>query len=133
VTGLVSSPARAEFVGKSKGAVGALDRTDPRFKRCTPPVPDGSKAILRGWEAAGRSRWWPNTRRLNGGKLADYAVSSRRRNRVPAQLPVAGRGRHAGLLWRVVGLSPQLHGQARRDRSAEAMLQRAGARAARPC
>jgi acrylyl-CoA reductase (NADPH)/3-hydroxypropionyl-CoA dehydratase/3-hydroxypropionyl-CoA synthetase len=72
VTGLVSSPARAEFV-TLKGAVGAIDRTDQRFASLYTPVPDGADAAFA-WEAAGevlRDEY----KRLNKGKLADYAVS----------------------------------------------------------
>jgi len=73
VTGLVSSPARAEFV-KSKGAVGALDRTDPRFKSLFTAVPDGGKADWAAWEQAGEALV-SEYKAMNGGKLADYAVS----------------------------------------------------------
>ena len=77
VTGLVSSPARAEFV-KSRGAVGALDRTDPRFQSLFTPVPDGSpenpRADWAAWEQAGEALV-AEYKALNGGRLADYAVS----------------------------------------------------------
>ena len=71
-TGLVSSPARAAFV-RERGAVGALDRTDPRFKALLTAVPEDA-AEARAWEAAG-APLLDEYRSMNGGKLADYAVS----------------------------------------------------------
>ncbi len=71
-TGLVSSPARAAFV-RERGAVGALDRTDPRFKALFTAVPEDATAA-RAWEAAG-APLLDEYRAMNGGKLADYAVS----------------------------------------------------------
>jgi acrylyl-CoA reductase (NADPH)/3-hydroxypropionyl-CoA dehydratase/3-hydroxypropionyl-CoA synthetase len=73
VTGMVSSPARADFV-KERGAVGSIDRTDPRFKALFTSVPDGDKSDWAAWEKAG-APMVEEYRRLNGGKLADYAVS----------------------------------------------------------
>jgi len=71
-TGLVSSAARAAFVG-AQGAVGALDRTDPRFAKSFRAVPE-NPAEWAGWEAEGEPLL-AEYRRLNGGKLADFAVS----------------------------------------------------------
>jgi len=71
-TGLVSSSARAAFV-REKGAVGTLDRTDPRFKALFTAVPEDA-AEARAWEAAG-APLLDEYRRMNDGKLADYAVS----------------------------------------------------------
>ncbi len=71
-TGLVSSDKRAEFV-KTQGAVGALNRTEPRFKdlfTAVPEDPDQAKA----WERAGEALV-AEYERLNGGKRADYVVS----------------------------------------------------------
>ncbi|OYQ28753.1 acetyl-CoA synthetase [Sandarakinorhabdus cyanobacteriorum] len=90
VTGLVSSPARAEFV-KSKGAVGALDRTDPRFKALFTPVPDGSKDDWAAWEAAGEALV-AEYKALNGGKLADYAVSHAGETAFPRSFQLLGDG-----------------------------------------
>jgi NADPH:quinone reductase-like Zn-dependent oxidoreductase len=70
VTGGVSSESRARFIG-TQGAVGALDRTDPRFKSLYTPVPENDPA---GWEAAGQPLL-DEYRRQNGGRLADYVVS----------------------------------------------------------
>ena len=48
-------------------------RTDPRFAGLYPSVPDGADAA-RAWEAAG-APLVAEYKRLNNGKLADYAVS----------------------------------------------------------
>jgi len=72
VTGLVSSPQRANFV-RSQGAVGAIDRTDPRFASCFTAVPEDPVAA-RAWEAQGLVLL-EEYQKLNGGALADYAVS----------------------------------------------------------
>jgi len=90
VTGLVSSPARAEFV-KSKGAVGALDRTDPRFKSLFTSVPDGSKSDWAAWEQAGEALV-AEYKALNGGKLADYAVSHAGETAFPRSFQLLGDG-----------------------------------------
>jgi len=71
-TGLVSSKARAEFVA-GQGAVGAIDRTDPRWAAAFTAVPEDSEAA-RAWEAAGLPIV-EEYRRLNGGRLADHVVS----------------------------------------------------------
>jgi len=90
VTGLVSSPARAEFV-KSKGAVGALDRTDTRFKSLFTSVPDGTKADWAAWEQAGGALV-AEYKALNGGKLADYAVSHAGETAFPRSFQLLGDG-----------------------------------------
>ena len=71
-TGLVSSAERAAFVG-GQGAVGTLDRKDARFAALFTMVPEDA-AAARAWEAAG-APLLEEYRRLNGGALADYAVS----------------------------------------------------------
>ena len=71
-TGLVSSADRAAFVA-GQGAVGTLDRKDPRFAALFTVVPE-DPAEARAWEAAG-APLLDEYRRLNGGALADYAVS----------------------------------------------------------
>ncbi len=71
-TGLVSSAARAAFVAQ-KGAVGALDRTDPRWAAAFRAVPENA-AEWAAWEAEGEGLL-AEYRALNGGRLADYAVS----------------------------------------------------------
>jgi acrylyl-CoA reductase (NADPH)/3-hydroxypropionyl-CoA dehydratase/3-hydroxypropionyl-CoA synthetase len=72
VTGLVSSPARAEAIAR-QGAVGALDRKDARFADLFTIVPEDADAA-RAWEAAG-APLVAEYERLNGGKRADYVVS----------------------------------------------------------
>jgi acrylyl-CoA reductase (NADPH)/3-hydroxypropionyl-CoA dehydratase/3-hydroxypropionyl-CoA synthetase len=71
-TGLVSSPARAAFV-TSLGAAGAIDRKDPALAGLFRPVPDDPDAA-RAWEAEG-GPLLARYRELNGGRLADFAVS----------------------------------------------------------
>lgn len=72
VTGLVSSNERADFV-KSQGAIGALNRKDPRFADHYGKIPDDPDTA-RGWEADGEAMV-EEYKRLNNGKLADYIVS----------------------------------------------------------
>ncbi len=72
VTGLVSSPARADFIA-AQGAVGALDRKDARFADLFTTVPE-DLIDARAWEAAG-APFVAEYERLNGGKRADYVVS----------------------------------------------------------
>ena len=72
VTGLVSSPARADFIA-AQGATGALDRKDARFADLFSIVPDDADEA-RAWEAAG-APLIAEYERLNGGKRADYVVS----------------------------------------------------------
>ncbi len=72
VTGLVSNQSRADFI-VNQGAVGAIDRKDPRFVGLFGIVPDDLDAA-RAWEAAGQPLV-EAFKALNGGKLADYVVS----------------------------------------------------------
>jgi acrylyl-CoA reductase (NADPH)/3-hydroxypropionyl-CoA dehydratase/3-hydroxypropionyl-CoA synthetase len=72
VTGLVSSPARADFV-RSKGAVGAIDRTSPDLAGLFTPVPEDPEDAIA-WETRGAALV-DAYRGLNGGNLADYVVS----------------------------------------------------------
>ncbi len=73
VTGLVSSPARADFITGQQGAVGAIDRKDMRFAALYSTVPE-DPIEAREWEAAG-APLVAEYEALNGGKLADYVVS----------------------------------------------------------
>ena len=73
VTGLVSNPERAAFITTQQGAVGAIDRKDPRFAALFTTVPEAPDAA-RAWEAAG-APLVAEYRALNDGKLADYVVS----------------------------------------------------------
>jgi acrylyl-CoA reductase (NADPH) / 3-hydroxypropionyl-CoA dehydratase / 3-hydroxypropionyl-CoA synthetase len=72
VTGLVSSAARADFIA-TQGAVGAIDRKDPRFAELFAIVPEDAEDA-RAWEAAGVPLV-AEYEKLNGGKRADYVVS----------------------------------------------------------
>lgn len=71
-TGLVSSPERARFVER-QGAVGAIDRRDPRWADAFVPVPE-DPAEWAAWEAAGEPILQAY-RALNNGVLADHVVS----------------------------------------------------------
>jgi len=73
VTGLVSNPERAAFITGVQGAVGAIDRKDPRFAELFTTVPEDADEA-RAWEAAG-APLIAEYEALNGGKRADYVVS----------------------------------------------------------
>jgi len=87
VTGLVSSAERAAYV-VSEGAVGAIDRRDPRWASAFTAVPEEDPA---GWEAAGEPIL-AEYRRLNGGRLADYAVSHAGETAFPRSFQLLGEG-----------------------------------------
>jgi acrylyl-CoA reductase (NADPH)/3-hydroxypropionyl-CoA dehydratase/3-hydroxypropionyl-CoA synthetase len=72
VTGLVSSAERADAIAK-EGAVGAIDRKDPALSGCFTPAPDDPAEVAT-WEKAGEPLL-ARYREINGGRLADYAVS----------------------------------------------------------
>ena len=72
VTGLVSSLARVAAV-KAEGAVGAIDRTDPRFAAAFTAMPE-DPAQWAAWVTAGEPLL-DAYRAINDGQLADYAVS----------------------------------------------------------
>jgi len=73
VTGLVSSTDRAAFITGQQGAVGAINRKDPRFADLYTTVPEDADEARR-WEAAGQPLV-EEYKALNHGKLADYVVS----------------------------------------------------------
>jgi acrylyl-CoA reductase (NADPH)/3-hydroxypropionyl-CoA dehydratase/3-hydroxypropionyl-CoA synthetase len=73
VTGLVSSAERARFITEVQGAVGAINRKDPRFADLFTPVPEDPAEALA-WEAAG-APLIAAFKAINGGQLADYVVS----------------------------------------------------------
>lgn len=123
VTGGVSSPARAEFV-KTQGAVGALDRTEPRFKGLYTPVPEDDPA---GWEAAGQPLL-DEFRRQNGGRLADYAVSHAGETAFPRSFQLLAEGGALTFYGASSGYHLTFVGK-RGHAAPEAMLERAGARA----
>ena len=73
VTGLISSPDRAKFITGEQGAVGAINRKEPRFAALYTVVPEPAEEALA-WEAAG-APLIDEYKGLNDGKLADYVVS----------------------------------------------------------
>jgi acrylyl-CoA reductase (NADPH)/3-hydroxypropionyl-CoA dehydratase/3-hydroxypropionyl-CoA synthetase len=72
VTGLVSSPTRADFI-RGMGAVGAIDRTSGDLAALFTAVPEDPEAAIA-WEESG-APLLKAYEDLNGGKLADYVVS----------------------------------------------------------
>ena len=123
VTGGVSSPARAEFIG-TQGAVGALDRTDARFKSLYTPVPETDVA---GWEAAGQPLL-DEYARQNGGRLADYAVSHAGETAFPRSFQLLAEGGTLAFYGASSGYHLTFVGKPG-STPPETMLQRAGARA----
>jgi len=88
-TGLVSSDERAEFVA-AQGAVGAINRKDPRFAGLFTVIPEDREAA-RAWEAAG-APLLDAYRDLNGGALADYVVSHAGETAFPRSFQLLGEG-----------------------------------------
>jgi len=125
VTGLVSSPARAAFI-RSKGAVGAIDRTDPRFASLYTPVPDGTPADWAAWEQAGAALV-AEYQALNGGKLADYAVSHAGETAFPRTFQLLAEGGKLAFYGASSGYHLSFMGKAGGADPAT-MLSRAGAR-----
>ena len=123
VTGGVSSAARAAFIG-TQGAVGALDRTDARFKGLYTPVPEDDAA---GWAAAGQPLL-DEYKRQNGGRLADYAVSHAGETAFPRSFQLLGDGGTLAFYGASSGYHLSFVGKPG-SATPEAMLQRAGARA----
>ena len=123
VTGGVSSPARAAFIA-TQGAVGALDRSDPRFAALYTPVPEDDPAA---WEAAG-APLLDEYRRHNGGRLADYAVSHAGETAFPRSFQLLAEGGSLAFYGASSGYHLTFVGKPG-TASPEAMLQRAGARA----
>ena len=123
-TGLVSSDERAEFV-TGQGAVGALNRKDPRFAAlftCVPDDPDEARA----WEVAGEPLL-DEYRRLNGGALADYAVSHAGETAFPRSFQLLGDGGVLSFYGASSGYHFSFMGKGG-TAPAEAMLRRAGMR-----
>jgi len=131
VTGGVSSAARAAFIG-TQGAVGALDRSDARFKALYTPVPEAGVAE---WEAAGQSLL-DEYKRQNGGRdgdpnagrLADYAVSHAGETAFPRSFQLLAEGGTLAFYGASSGYHLTFVGKPG-STAPEAMLQRAGARA----
>jgi acrylyl-CoA reductase (NADPH)/3-hydroxypropionyl-CoA dehydratase/3-hydroxypropionyl-CoA synthetase len=73
VTGMVSSPARAETLRAEGGARGVINRKDPRYAGIFTRIPADSSQWAA-WEAAGHEML-EDFRAQNEGHLADYAIS----------------------------------------------------------
>ncbi|MCG8350825.1 MAG: enoyl-CoA hydratase-related protein, partial [Chloroflexales bacterium] len=73
VTGMVSSPARAETLRTEGGARGVINRKDPRYAGIFTRIP-ADPSQWAAWEAAGHEML-EDFRVQNEGHLADYAIS----------------------------------------------------------
>jgi acrylyl-CoA reductase (NADPH)/3-hydroxypropionyl-CoA dehydratase/3-hydroxypropionyl-CoA synthetase len=122
VTGLVSSPARAASI-KAEGAVGAIDRSEPRFKALFTPVPEGGAAE---WEAAG-APLLEAFRQANGGRLADHAISHAGETAFPRSFQMLAEGGSIAFYGASSGYRLTFVGKPGRAAPAE-MLRRANAR-----
>jgi acrylyl-CoA reductase (NADPH)/3-hydroxypropionyl-CoA dehydratase/3-hydroxypropionyl-CoA synthetase len=122
-TGGVSSLARAEFIA-TQGAVGAIDRTDERFKGLFTTVPEDDPV---GWEAAG-APLLAEYKRQNNGRLADYAVSHAGETAFSRSFQFLAEGGALAFYGASSGYHLTFVGKPGAS-SPEAMLQRAGARA----
>jgi acrylyl-CoA reductase (NADPH)/3-hydroxypropionyl-CoA dehydratase/3-hydroxypropionyl-CoA synthetase len=123
-TGLVSSPARAEFVGQ-QGAVGAIDRTDARWKSAYTAVPE-DPAEWAAWEKAGEPIL-AEYRKLNGGRLADHVVSHAGETAFPRSFQLLEEGGTLAFYGASSGYHFSFMGKPGAA-SPEEMLQRAGLR-----
>ncbi len=122
VTGLVSSPARADFIA-TQGAVGALDRKDPRFATMFTTVPEDADAA-RQWEAVG-APLIAEFEALNGGKRADYVVSHAGETAFPRSFQLLAEGGTLAFYGASSGYHFSFMGKSGRA-SPEAMLRKAG-------
>ncbi|MBO9341131.1 MAG: AMP-binding protein [Roseiflexus sp.] len=87
VTGMVSSQERAAVV-RAAGAVGVINRRDPRYAGIFTRVPE-DPAKWAEWEAAGRPLL-DDFRAQNGGHLADYVVSHAGETAFPRSFQLLG-------------------------------------------
>ena len=122
VTGLVSSPSRAESI-RTEGASGAIDRSEARFRSLFTPVPEDGAAA---WEAAG-TPLVDEFKRLNGGKLADHAVSHAGETAFPRSFQMLAEGGSIAFYGASSGYLLSFVGKPGRVPPAE-MLRRANAR-----
>ena len=125
VTGLVSNAERGAFV-KERGATASIDRRDPRFADLFTIVPDdeaGTKAWLQAGEAL-----CAEYRTLNGGRLADYAVSHAGETAFPRSFQLLEQGGALTFYGASSGYHFTFVGKTGAE-SPEAMLRRAGLRA----
>ncbi len=123
-TGLVSSDERAAFV-KGEGAVGAINRRDPRWAAAFTPVPE-DPAEWAAWEAAGEPLL-EAFRAMNGGRLADYAVSHAGETAFPRTFQLLAEGGRLAFYGASSGYHFSFMGKTGAA-SPEAMLRKAGAR-----
>jgi acrylyl-CoA reductase (NADPH)/3-hydroxypropionyl-CoA dehydratase/3-hydroxypropionyl-CoA synthetase len=123
-TGLVSSPARARFVER-QGAVGAIDRTDQRWKEAYSAVPEDPSAWAD-WEQGGEAIL-AEYRRLNGGRLADHVVSHAGETAFPRSFQLLAEGGTLAFYGASSGYHFSFMGKPG-SASPEAMFQRAGLR-----
>jgi acrylyl-CoA reductase (NADPH)/3-hydroxypropionyl-CoA dehydratase/3-hydroxypropionyl-CoA synthetase len=123
--GLVSSAERAAYV-RGQGAVGAIDRKDPRWARAFVPVPEGA-AEIAAWEAAGEPLC-AAMREQTGGWLADYVVSHAGQESFPRSFQLLADGGTLTFYGATSGYGFSFVGK-RGATSPEEMLQRARLRA----
>jgi acrylyl-CoA reductase (NADPH)/3-hydroxypropionyl-CoA dehydratase/3-hydroxypropionyl-CoA synthetase len=123
-TGMVSSEERAAFV-KGQGAVGAINRRDPRWADAFTAVPE-EKAGWAAWEAAG-APILEAYRAMNGGKLADYVVSHAGETAFPRSFQLLEEGGSLAFYGASSGYHFSFMGKTGAA-SPEAMLARANAR-----
>jgi acrylyl-CoA reductase (NADPH)/3-hydroxypropionyl-CoA dehydratase/3-hydroxypropionyl-CoA synthetase len=121
-TGLVSSPDRAAFVAQ-QGAVGAIDRKDPRFAALFTAVPENPEAARR-WEAEGEALI-AEYERINGGRRADYVVSHAGETAFPRSFQLLAEGGRLAFYGASSGYHFTFMGKPG-DAAPEAMLRAAG-------
>ncbi|MCS6986946.1 MAG: AMP-binding protein [Sphingomonadaceae bacterium] len=122
--GLVSSPERARVV-LAQGALGAIDRRDPRWAGAFTPVPE-DPARWAEWEAQG-APLVEAFRALNGGRLADYVVSHAGETAFPRSFQLLAEGGRLAFYGASSGYHFSFLGKPGRA-TPEEMLRRAGAR-----
>jgi acrylyl-CoA reductase (NADPH)/3-hydroxypropionyl-CoA dehydratase/3-hydroxypropionyl-CoA synthetase len=123
VTGLVSSPERAEYV-KKNGATGALNRKE--YGDIWTHIPR-EKAQWKKWEEAG-AKLVEDYRAQNGGKLADYSVSHAGEQTFPRSFQLLEKGGTMTFFGASTGYHFSFMGKSGAA-SAQEMMQRAKLRA----
>ena len=123
--GLVSNDDRAAYVG-TLGAVGAINRKDPRWAGAFVLVPSTPEAIAA-WEAAGEPLC-AAMRAQTGGRLADYAVSHAGQESFPRSFQLLADGGTLTFYGATSGYWFSFVGK-RGSESPETMLRRAALRA----
>jgi acrylyl-CoA reductase (NADPH)/3-hydroxypropionyl-CoA dehydratase/3-hydroxypropionyl-CoA synthetase len=87
VTGMVSTTERAQFI-RNAGAVGVINRADPRYKGIFTRIPEDPSKWAE-WAKAGESLL-QDFREQNGHRLADYAVSHAGEHAFPRSFQLLG-------------------------------------------